>query len=236
MNCLEFRRARLADPCDKSPDLTGHASLCPACREFEQVVLVRDARLRQALQVDVPDDLAARILFRQSLDAVPARRRRRWTVGGIAASVVLALGFVIMRSLPVAALDRQIADHLDSEKQMVAEHHVAVSGEKLRDVLGFMDMTMDKDTNQVQFARICIVDYRLVAHLVVFDRGERFTLLLMPQPPGDARKQFITGGWHGVIVPRGSGSLAVVADHEVSTGRLQEIAHQFTRDIRESAG
>ncbi|MBS01740.1 MAG: hypothetical protein CMQ24_03425 [Gammaproteobacteria bacterium] len=78
MNCLDFRREALADPrlARTEPALAEHAAACDACRRFAGELAALDAEIERALDVPVPEGLAARIMLRTSGHGSDDRRSR----------------------------------------------------------------------------------------------------------------------------------------------------------------
>ena len=64
MNCLEFRRAALADPRRLGAEAAPHPGQCAACREFLARALEFEDNLAAALSIEPPADLPARLLRR----------------------------------------------------------------------------------------------------------------------------------------------------------------------------
>lgn len=104
MNCLDIRRALLADPRTSSLELSVHLAECESCRQFAARLAHDQAVLRAALAVPVPEQLEERILLHTQL-----RSRRPGWLGrlgyllqtlaqphlaayAVAASMALALG------------------------------------------------------------------------------------------------------------------------------------------------
>jgi hypothetical protein len=71
MDDLEFRRRLLADPNDNDPELIKTKNQSTTNRHFSNELQQLDLQLKQALNVDIPDNLADRILFHQSSQAQP---------------------------------------------------------------------------------------------------------------------------------------------------------------------
>lgn len=69
MNCLEFRRAYTSDPGQQDADVLSHGRTCPDCAAFVERMTAFEAGLREAVAVDVPEDLDSRIALRRSLEA-----------------------------------------------------------------------------------------------------------------------------------------------------------------------
>ncbi len=64
MNCLDFRREKLADPRRLSAEALAHLNDCAACRGFAAEINENEARLAAALDVPAPEGLAERVILR----------------------------------------------------------------------------------------------------------------------------------------------------------------------------
>ena len=97
MNCMEFRRMLMTDPAVSDPAFAEHRRDCPDCADAVERSAHFERRLREAVNVDVPENLASRILLKHSFEA---HRRRPWwrapRVLAMAASVLLVAGLVTM--------------------------------------------------------------------------------------------------------------------------------------------
>ncbi|NKC13153.1 MAG: DUF3379 family protein [Gammaproteobacteria bacterium] len=67
MNCLEYRRQITAEPTVESAEGRAHRGQCEACTSFARGMRAQEAALLSALNVNIPDTLAAKILFSQRL-------------------------------------------------------------------------------------------------------------------------------------------------------------------------
>ena len=93
MNCLEFRRKTLIDPGNQTPAMTMHQDTCSTCANFFEQMSRQDELIREAIDIDVPEGFAARILLNQSLQS-QSRRPTRWYWLSLAASFLVALMLV----------------------------------------------------------------------------------------------------------------------------------------------
>ena len=84
IHCLEFRRLATADPNYDDDAFRSHAAECESCGRFQAGMRDFDTRLKKALEVPVPLDLA---LQRQASEK-PRRALRPWLAA--AATVVLS--------------------------------------------------------------------------------------------------------------------------------------------------
>src|SRR5438270_15750 len=85
MNCLDFHRAKLADPRRLTDEARLHVQACPECAAFASSVDEGERHLAEALASPVPDGLAERIILRSRARA-PA-----WRAWAIAAGILLAV-------------------------------------------------------------------------------------------------------------------------------------------------
>lgn len=90
MNCLEFRRAALADPRSLDGKAGQHVLECAACREFHLDGLRLEARLRRALRIAIPEAAQERAV---RIAGAP-QRRLRWAA--LAAILVFGLAAALL--------------------------------------------------------------------------------------------------------------------------------------------
>ncbi|RXJ72947.1 hypothetical protein CS022_12770 [Veronia nyctiphanis] len=94
MDELEFRRRILGNPQDDSPDVLEMRKASPSneklVRELEQL----DAMIDETLRVDIPEDLADKIIFKQSSELERENRKPKFHMS-IAASVAFVFGIVL---------------------------------------------------------------------------------------------------------------------------------------------
>ena len=71
MNCIEFRRRYTTEPDSSNALLAAHRSECSACAQFARKIDIFEEQLREALVVDPPASLYARIGGRLEREAGP---------------------------------------------------------------------------------------------------------------------------------------------------------------------
>jgi hypothetical protein len=208
---VDCRHARLAiggDPQRLPPEVRQHLGGCAACAKFHDETLAMERRVRAALELPLQR-------FRQP---VPARRF------ALAASVLLAVlvggGFWLLRPQP--ALAREVVEHVIHEPGSW-ERRQPVSRERLAAVLARAGVRFDARL-PVVYASPCPFRGRIVPHLVLqTDRGPITVMLLAHEKTG-RQSRFDEGGYHGVLLPAGSGSVAVVAPRgREFDGYLQQV-------------
>ena len=229
MNCLEFRQLKLADPYCLSEEANLHKSGCTSCTRFEREIRKLDASIRTSLTIAVPEGFAAKILLNQSLKSLP-RRPTRWYWLSMAASFFFAV--VVFQFLAVETLDAEIITHMDHEAHQVHGKSGDISDGEVRNVLLAVGGDVDHSLGTVTYASKCLMDDMLVAHFVVKDGDETYTLIVIPQKI-DRDLPFQTERWRGVIMPHPTGSLAVIASTQTkSTPNFLQIAKRYGASIK----
>ncbi|WP_262365066.1 DUF3379 domain-containing protein, partial [Vibrio cholerae] len=98
MDELEFRRKVMSDPKQRDNDTLDMMTSSEANAKFVDDVLQLDKQIAQAFKVDVPDDLADKILFKQTTlveDEKVIRPQFVRKAMAIAASVAFTAGLLV---------------------------------------------------------------------------------------------------------------------------------------------
>jgi hypothetical protein len=192
----DVRLAVGADPSHLSPEVEAHLATCEACSRFRDETRMLDGRLRAALELPLPE-------FRRR--APPARRY------ALAASVVIALivagGVWLFR--PAPALAGEVVAHVldepgswDSSEQMPAK--------SIEGVLRAAGVEFDAHV-PIVYAAPCPFRGRRIAHLVVKTPHGPVTVMLLSHVSVSQRESFSESGIEGVLLPSGTGSVAVLS-------------------------
>ena len=216
MNCDEARLLVGADPGFSGAGLEEHLQGCAACSEFRAEMRNLDANIRRAL--DRPPQLAG------------ARRRPApWRQWALAASVVFAMFAVVALWVlrPTDTLAREVVAHVQHEPDswLATQHLSALGiGEALHDSGVELNLTSDK----VTYAQSCWFRGHYVPHLVLQTPQGPVTVMILRHEQLSGRRTFREEGMSGVIVPAGSGSIAVLSR---DSGNLDAIAGQIQRNV-----
>lgn len=214
MNCMDFRRMLLTDPCSTDAEFIAHRASCPECADAVARSAHFERRLREAVNVEVPENLASRILLRQSFES---HRERSWwrtrRIFALAASLLLMIG--------VAVLGYQSYHH----QQRLASEFVAlvngapyamaatgpVSGSEISAALEPTGLDLEGDIGDVTFAGRCLVRDKLSGHIVVKGKTAPVTVFLMPDRLVERRTMIHTANYTGIVLPQGDGTIAIVS-------------------------
>jgi Protein of unknown function (DUF3379) len=216
VTCDEARLLVGADPGFSGTGLEEHLQTCPACSQFRAEMRTLDASIRRALERP-PQMTRAR------------RQPAPWRQWALAASVVFAMFAVVALWVlrPTDTLARDVVAHVQHEPDSwLATQHVSAQGigEALQDSGVELNITSDK----VTYAQSCWFRGHYVPHLVLQTPQGPVTVLILRHEQLSRRRSFREAGMSGVIVPAGSGSIAVLSR---DNGDLDALAGQIQSDV-----
>lgn len=209
MNCIGFRRALSIRPGTEDPEVLVHRRACADCEAFARRQAAFERTLGDAVRIPVPEALASRVLVAHGvgLEGVRRVRRRRLRLAFVA-SVAFGL-LVSWLGLPPEPLDRAVVTHIDRERSHLADRR-DLSPEQVNHVLAPLGISVEAGVGPVHYAGTCPIRKHLGAHLVLEGEKGPVTVLLMPGEPVTRRLTVHDGEFHGIIVPTGDGSVAIV--------------------------
>ena len=200
----ECRHARVAiggDPHDFPAEVRAHLATCDACRQFHAETLAMDGRVLAALELPLAK-------FRNTS---PAPVRRFAMAASALLATLIAGGSWLLWPQPALAGD--VIEHVKHESDSWAAHEVLPASEL---ALVLQQAGVKFDTSMpVVYAMACPFRGHRVPHLVVQTTDGPVTVLLLAHERVSERQEFTDGGYHGVLVPAGEGSVAILARGEV---------------------
>lgn len=200
--CLEFRRRVGAEPFAADAGIEAHRRECAACARHQDELRAMDAEIRRALEVNPPP----------RGEAAPAPKgvaQSRFLA--VAASLVMgiAVAILVLVAAPRAAIAREVVAHVRHEPGATSPG-APLPASAVDQVLGAAGMRLGPGAGPVSFAARCVVDGRVVPHLVVQSPQGPVTVLVLSHRTVARRMRFDEQGFSGVVLPAPRGSIAVV--------------------------
>lgn len=237
MDDLEFRRRLLADPNDNSQEMLAAKNASPANRQLADELLQLDAKLDNILKVDVPDDLADRILFHQSGQPENNRSKIRFHLA-IAASIAFVFGLFLgqfnTQLFPANAQDThaiaQVAlKHIYDEAPFVDHVDESVSLQQVNAKLTPFGSELSALDAHVYYVNHCAFGSKNALHMVMAGEAGKVTVFVVPEK-SPAMSSFDDEQLQGIVMPLQEASLIVVGNkgHDVMpiAKRLKSDLHQ----------
>ena len=223
MECLEVRRLLMANPNHRDDAFVMHLHECNSCAAFSQQLQLEAHQVEKALQLDVPQGLAERILLNQST-VIRTRRRQRFGLA-LVATVVLSVGvsFGLLRNGMQDGLQDVVIAHIKAEPEHLSSQHVASLAD-LNTLMSEHGVRLTHSIGTVNYAGSCVIRRTKGIHLVVDAKGNPVTVLYMPDETVPHSEAFVGQQFQGVILPTGKGSLAIVGQDDSS---VQEVTQRF---------
>ena len=215
MNCEEYRVAISGDPSFDGG--AGHLSECSPCQAYRHEMIALDEKIRRALALNVPELNMPELPELEASNVVSLSSRRRFSPPAwfaMAATVVVA-ALIGIRFVGVdnQTLAGEVLAHLDGEPHALRVTNVEVSDDQLRSVVPANIGKMNRSAGLITYARSCEINGRDVPHLVI--QGERGPVtMLMPEEKILKALPLDGDTVHGVILPVGNGSIAIIGERE----------------------
>jgi len=139
--------------------------------------------------------------------------------GGIAASLI---AFVVMFSLLQTshvhkaisgeAMVEHILAHIAEDPSLMTAVKLPNSEEEMQQLFASVGAQLNKPVEGMSYAGICDVEGQKGLHIVIQERGEPITIIVMPGQQVTAMQAFEKSGYHGELMPVKGGVVAIVAN------------------------
>lgn len=229
MDDLEFRRRILANPHDTDPDVLKAIDSSKANQSLAEELEQLDSLIDQTLRVDVPDDLADRILFQQTSKAEREKKKPRFQLA-IAASIALVFGILLGQfnwsSLPVnqnVDLNTIALEHYYHENGFISNINEAASVQQVNAKLAPLGQAFNGELpGTVAYINHCGFGGEHALHMVLVDENQqRYTVFLVPQESASPT-QYSDGSMTSLTMPLQNASVIVVGENEVEVSPIAE--------------
>ncbi|MEC6813980.1 DUF3379 family protein [Photobacterium toruni] len=240
MDDLEFRRRLLANPNDNDPELVKTKNQSTTNRHFANELQQLDLKLKQTINVDIPENLADRILFHQSSQAQPKNHHpyKRYLSYGLAASVMFFVGVMVgQQQLSPQQPQSQVftptsmsaiaLQHVNAEARFVEHTDEAVTLQQVNAKLKPFGTSMNQLPGHIYYLNYCGFDGNRALHMIVGTDKGKMTVFIVPQ----TSSQIATDSDNinqSLLLPLQDASLIVVGDKD---DKLMPIAEKLKSEL-----
>lgn len=223
MDELEFRRKVMSDPKQRDKELLEMIATNESSAKYVDDVLQLDKQIAQAFKIDVPDDLADKILFQQSTlleDEKVIRPQFVRKAMAIAASIAFTAGLLvgqvqwgnILVSPAQASLSEMAVQHVIHEEGFVNRLDEQADMSQINAKMQPFAYKMDGDfPYHVYYLNHCGFGKENAVHMVFQGEKGKVTLFFTPIVSKQALA-FKQDGMSGIVEPIGEASLILVGE------------------------
>lgn len=227
MDDLTFRKTVYAEPFTKDPAVIEAAAKDQKKQAFWNELKTMEMELQAAMNVQVPEHLAEKLILRQTLsEHKSATQKRPWYLA-LAASVVFAsvLSFSMLNSDANQLSDDVLAhmDHVDVELMKSARVDINAVNDKLASFNG----QVDGELGEVVSANYCYLDKIKSLHVIIRGENGLTSLFVVPDSITDSiSKTFSNATYQGASFLLESAKVIVVGENKSDVERLEQRARQ----------
>ncbi|XLP08374.1 DUF3379 family protein [Alteromonas marina] len=224
MDELEFRRRIYADPETTDSDVVEAAKEDESKRNFWNEQKQLDKQLKQALKVDVPEDLASKLIWQQSTDEFNRyKRRSRWYLA-MAASVAFTVGIALtMWYHQPLSIGGQALAHMQYAEMEHAHSLLPVDLNIVNAKLASFGGSFSEMLDGVEVANYCHLSTVRSLHLIVDTPQGKMSIFVVPER-GDVSvpSRFGDSQYHGESIKMQRANVMIVGDKNADLSEMKK--------------
>lgn len=210
-----------------------HYRDCDDCRAFVAQLQAFDELLREAMQIDAPQLAPASLPEPDAkVRGLPARRSRMPFWLAMAATLLVAAFLGLRAWLPAGdglPLPDEILAHMTHEPGSRVVSASPVSDRRLARVVPASVAELSHEGGLITYAQSCVINGHRVPHLVIQGETGPVTVILLPDEKIEQAMPLRNEQFHGVLLPVGDGSIAILAENEEED--LERIRQRMQRSV-----
>ncbi|MDY6975187.1 MAG: DUF3379 family protein [Pseudomonadota bacterium] len=224
MDELEFRRRIYADPETTDSDVVEAAKADESKRSFWNEQKQLDKQLKQALKVDVPEDLASKLIWQQSTDEFNRyKRRSRWYLA-MAASVAFTVGIgLTMWYHQPLSIGGQALAHMQYAEMETAHSLLPADLNMVNAKLASFGGSFSEMLDGVEVVNYCHLSTVRSLHLIVDTPQGKMSVFVVPER-GDVTvpNKFSDEQYHGESIKMRHANVMIVGDKGADLSEMKK--------------
>jgi hypothetical protein len=225
MDDLSFRKAVYADPFSKDPELLKAAEQDPKRKSFWNEIKAMENELQSAMNIPVPENLAEKLILRQSLTTHTEKKKQQPWYLALAASVMLATVLTVgVMNTGNNAFANDVFAHMDHVDAELAKN-AAVDLNAINAKLASFNGQVNGDLGEVLSANYCYLDKIKSLHLIVRGENGLTSLFVVPDSITEsAGESFSNATFSGASFLLESAKIIVVGESKDDVSSLEQRA------------
>ena len=222
MDELTFRRRIYANPDDNEQDVLDACLQDPVKAKFKADMQQFDDSLTKALNIDVPDNLADRVLLSQTIDFQQAQKRKSRVHLALAASVAFTSGLTF-QMFGISPRHDSLGEHALAHVHAEIGHmhdEASYTTDQLNVKLASFGAQMTSDVAPIKFANYCYFGGVKSLHVVLEGDTHPVTIFFVPNNAGMKNTEvFSDNDFQGESVQFQKADMLIVTDKNDSVDK-----------------
>lgn len=224
MDELEFRRRIYADPETTDSDVVEAAKADESKRSFWNEQKQLDKQLKRVLKVDVPEDLASKLIWQQSTDEFNRyKRRSRWYLA-MAASVAFTIGIgLTMWYHQPLSIGGQALAHMQYAEMETAHSLLPADLNMVNAKLASFGGSFSEMLDGVEVVNYCHLSTVRSLHLILDTPQGKMSVFVIPER-GDITvpSEFSDDQYHGESIKMRHANVMIVGDKDADLSEMKK--------------
>lgn len=224
MDDLQYRRSIYADPTSQDEALIAAQNADPTKKQLAQELYLFDQKIKQAMNIPVPDDLCHKLLLRQTLASHQQGKRKSRIHLALAASVAIIAGLVV-NYLQFTSSYNNLGDYALAHvyyEEFYNDDSNRVSLTSLNKKMTTFNGSFDESLGELISADYCRFDGMKSLHLVFQGLTDTVTIFVVPKEEHLAfAHKFSDNKLHGESIGFKQANIIVVADKNESLDKWE---------------
>ncbi|PHR85712.1 MAG: hypothetical protein COA59_00765 [Colwellia sp.] len=226
MDDLQYRRSIYADPTSQDDDIIAAQNADPAKKQLAHELCLFDEKLKQAMNVPVPEDLYNKLLLRQTLASHQQEKRKSRVHLALAASVAIIAGLVVnylqFSNSYTNLGDYALAHVYHEENEFYNDDNNRVSLTSLNKKMTTFNASFSGSLGELISADYCRFDGMKSLHLVFKGLTDTVAIFVVPKEEHLAfTKKFSDNKLQGESLGFKQANIIIVADKNESLALWQ---------------
>lgn len=225
MDDLEFRRAVYAEPFTKDDNVVQAAQGDVSKQQFWDELKSLESELHGAAKIDVPNDLAHRLILRQSLNAHQQHKKRSRVYLALAASVAFAVGLSVKVFDSTPNYINISQDALAHVYETRGEEGLVNASLSLGDVnskLANFGTEFTSEIGRIYSANFCFLNKLKALHIVMAGEKGNVSVFVLPHDKNfDIRDAFADEHYVGSTNRFGKTDMIIVGEKDEDVSKMK---------------
>lgn len=235
MDELEFRRTLYADPHCTDEKVLAAIADDPKKQEFCDELKQLDKDMHLASQIKVPDDLAHKLILRQTLESHRSSKVRNRIQLAMAASIAFVVGvsFTMWQQHNLLNIADQAIAHVYKEGSYALDAQNDISLQQVNAKLAQFGGELTEEVGHIYYANFCDFENVRSLHMVMQGKNGKVSVFVIPHDDTHDAKGSATGrGYKSQAMDVKRASIVVVGEEGAD---IQGMKEQLKRKIHFSA-